>query len=254
MLKRDCSSTSNGASTSPTSIGSDSTKGSSERIPVNSFLSTDNAESSTDGPDESCGSEGHADTSSTNGSNGREGDGSSDSDASTHENARLLPGDSKVAIPESARSNRWVRSEGKGQQPPHGSASTPAKTRTFAGCARRPVRQQVMVPRKSVLRRCSASQPSEVSLSPFGRAVPPVPEDFLGRNVDAWSVLQHLSERRAVVVCGEAGTEHGIGKSALLDAVHRAFAFQMGGVCVAVPLRALSDVDVLSESDADRAF
>jgi len=73
-----------------------------------------------------------------------------------------------------------------------------------------------------------------------------VPEDFIGRTVDVWSVLQHLCDRRAVVVCGEPDADHGIGKSALLDAVHRAFALQMGGVCVAVHLGALSDPDIAS--------
>jgi len=111
----------------------------------------------------------------------------------------------------------------------------------------------VMVPRKFPPRRSTSSivlSPPEACLSPFGRAVPPVPEDFIGRAVDVWSVLQHLCERRAVVVCGELETDHGIGKSALLDAVHRAFALQMGGICVAVHLGALSDSDVASAASA----
>jgi len=45
------------------------------------------------------------------------------------------------------------------------------------------------------------------------------------------------------VVCGGDGEEHGIGKSAVLDAVHRIFALQMGGLCVAVPLNSLSDME-----------
>lgn len=45
------------------------------------------------------------------------------------------------------------------------------------------------------------------------------------------------------MVCGGPDEEHGIGKSAVLDAVHRIFALQMGGVCIAVPLNSLSDVE-----------
>jgi len=81
---------------------------------------------------------------------------------------------------------------------------------------------------------------NEAQHSPFGRSVPALPEDFLGRTLDVWSVLQHLSQRRAVVVCGAENEEFGIGKSAVMDAVHRSFALQMGGVCVAVQIRSLS--------------
>lgn len=88
--------------------------------------------------------------------------------------------------------------------------------------------------------------------SPFGRALPPVPEDFLGRARDVWAVLQHLSSRRAVVVCGDHQednrapcVQHGIGKSAVLDAVHRAFVLHMGGICVAVQMRALSEAEAV---------
>lgn len=45
------------------------------------------------------------------------------------------------------------------------------------------------------------------------------------------------------MVCGGLGEEHGIGKSALLDAIHRIFTLQMGGVCVAVSLKNLSDME-----------
>jgi len=83
--------------------------------------------------------------------------------------------------------------------------------------------------------------------APFGHKVPPMPEDFLGREVDVWSVLQHLSTRRAVVVCGRHEEQHGVGKSAVLDAVHRAFVFQTGGVCVAVHLRSLSDPEIAKD-------
>mmetsp|Transcript_37665 Transcript_37665/g.99626 ORF Transcript_37665/g.99626 Transcript_37665/m.99626 type:complete len:1146 (-) Transcript_37665:359-3796(-) len=88
--------------------------------------------------------------------------------------------------------------------------------------------------------------------SPFGRALPPMPEDFLGRARDVWAVLQHLHSRRAVVVCGDHKednrapcVQHGIGKSAVLDATHRAFVLHMGGVCVAVQMRALSEAEAV---------
>jgi len=72
--------------------------------------------------------------------------------------------------------------------------------------------------------------------------LPTLPEDFLGRALDVWSVLQHLmGTRRAVVVCGARDTTHGIGKSAVLDAVHRCYSLQVGGLVVAIRLAALSD-------------
>lgn len=75
-------------------------------------------------------------------------------------------------------------------------------------------------------------------LSPLQLPVPVLPEDYIGRQMDVWAVLQHLSNRRAVVVCGEGSSEPGIGKSVVLDAVHRAYALQVGAACVAVELRA----------------
>lgn len=93
------------------------------------------------------------------------------------------------------------------------------------------------------------SRPIEVLQSPFGRAMPSMPEDFHGRSREIWSVLQHLKQRRAVVVCGAHVegqlVEHGVGKSAVLDAVHRAFVLHMGGACVSVQLRALSEADAV---------
>lgn len=74
--------------------------------------------------------------------------------------------------------------------------------------------------------------------SPFECAVPLLPEDFSGRSLDVWKVQQLLSNRRAVVVCGAEGTNHGIGKSAVLDAVQRAGTFNLGATCVAADLRA----------------
>jgi len=88
--------------------------------------------------------------------------------------------------------------------------------------------------------------------SPFGRMLPPVPDDFLGRARDVWAVLQHLGTRRAVVVCGSHSKDHntpfvqpGVGKSAVLDAVHRAFVVHMGGICISVQMRALSEADAV---------
>lgn len=83
---------------------------------------------------------------------------------------------------------------------------------------------------------------ARVPHSLFGRMAPSVPEDFLGRSIDTWSILQHLSARRAVVVCGAVGQDHGVGKSVVLDAAHRAFLSQLGGICVKVHCASLSDV------------
>jgi len=96
-------------------------------------------------------------------------------------------------------------------------------------------------PPKLPSRRAASTSASMLLHSPFGRAVPAAPEDFLGRSKDVWSVLQHLSTRRAVVICAGAGEASGVGKSAVLGAVHRAFAMQMGGVCIATQFRALND-------------
>mmetsp|Transcript_81758 Transcript_81758/g.157920 ORF Transcript_81758/g.157920 Transcript_81758/m.157920 type:complete len:911 (-) Transcript_81758:48-2780(-) len=104
-------------------------------------------------------------------------------------------------------------------------------------------KQMRMLPRRPPALPVDGPAAALVLHTPFGRSVPCVPEDFLGRTVDSWSVLQHLNARRAVVVCGGDGEEHGIGKSAVLDAVHRIFALQMGGLCVAVPLNSLSDME-----------
>jgi len=79
--------------------------------------------------------------------------------------------------------------------------------------------------------------------SPFWRGAPLAPEDFLGRARDVWIVLQQLSARRAVVVCGDVNQRHGVGKSAVLDAVHRAFVLHMDGVCIAVHFKSLTSFD-----------
>jgi len=109
--------------------------------------------------------------------------------------------------------------------------SRPAISVGSGGSSRRPISLQVQ--------------------SPFGRVLPPVPDDFMGRSVDLWAILQHLSTRRAVVICGARDkkdnqlVQHGIGKTAVLDALHRTYALHVGGVCVAVPMRALSEVDTV---------
>eukprot|EP00811_Abedinium_folium_P024866 NODE_348_length_3137_cov_6.759468.p1 GENE.NODE_348_length_3137_cov_6.759468~~NODE_348_length_3137_cov_6.759468.p1 ORF type:complete len:873 (-),score=229.91 NODE_348_length_3137_cov_6.759468:332-2950(-) len=79
--------------------------------------------------------------------------------------------------------------------------------------------------------------------SPFGRPIPTPPEDLMNRGVDVWAVLQFFSSRRAVVVCGAEGTDHGVGKSVVLNGVHRAFGLQVGGTCISVHLRSLSQPD-----------
>jgi len=96
------------------------------------------------------------------------------------------------------------------------------------------------------LRRATSCRPPlgrvlpPIANSPLERHIPPPPDDFLGRSLDVWKVLQYLSNRRAVVVCGADGTDHGIGKSVVLDAVHRAYTHQVGGICVASKLCSLS--------------
>lgn len=96
-------------------------------------------------------------------------------------------------------------------------------------------------PRRST---STANLPEGPLCSPFAWSVPAMPEDFLGRAVDVWHVLRYLSTRRAVVVCGAEGQDHGVGKTAVLDAVHRSYVLQMGGVCIAVPMRSLSQYEI----------
>lgn len=73
--------------------------------------------------------------------------------------------------------------------------------------------------------------------TPFDRAVPPLPEDFIGRSKDSWTLQQYLVSRRVVVVCGGSSVGQGIGKSALMDSVQRALTLQLGATCVAVRLK-----------------
>eukprot|EP00930_Biecheleria_cincta_P066284 TRINITY_DN5236_c0_g1_i2.p1 TRINITY_DN5236_c0_g1~~TRINITY_DN5236_c0_g1_i2.p1 ORF type:complete len:1116 (-),score=168.42 TRINITY_DN5236_c0_g1_i2:70-3417(-) len=71
--------------------------------------------------------------------------------------------------------------------------------------------------------------------TPFHQ-LPELPEDFIGRHVDTWSILQHLAHRRVIVICnlhGEANLP-GVGKSALMDAVRRSAVLRTGSHCVAV--------------------
>jgi len=83
---------------------------------------------------------------------------------------------------------------------------------------------------------------SSVLHSPLQSSMPTMPEDFMGRAFDVWSILQHLSGcRRVVVVCGANGTLPGVGKSSVLDAVHRSYELQVGGTVLAVPVRAITD-------------
>lgn len=74
-------------------------------------------------------------------------------------------------------------------------------------------------------------------MTPFDRSTPPLPEDLVGRSIDVWTVQQHLIARRIVVVCGGDTAGKGIGKSTVMDAVHRALTLQLGATCVGVRLR-----------------
>lgn len=88
---------------------------------------------------------------------------------------------------------------------------------------------EVIFPRKQV----GVRKPLRISSLPFEQMLPELPEDFMGRTLDVWSILQHLSTRRLVAVCNQSPVA-GIGKSALLDAVHRAAALHMQMRCVGV--------------------
>mmetsp|Transcript_32717 Transcript_32717/g.76403 ORF Transcript_32717/g.76403 Transcript_32717/m.76403 type:complete len:850 (+) Transcript_32717:38-2587(+) len=80
----------------------------------------------------------------------------------------------------------------------------------------------------------AARKPQTRLLStPFEQFLPELPEDFTGRTLDVWSILQHLDKRRFVTVCNRHAVP-GIGKSAVLDAVHRASALHMQMRCVKV--------------------
>jgi len=82
--------------------------------------------------------------------------------------------------------------------------------------------------------RVAARKPQTRLLStPFEQFLPELPEDFTGRTLDVWSILQHLDKRRFVTVCNRHAVP-GIGKSAVLDAVHRASALHMQMRCVKV--------------------
>lgn len=51
--------------------------------------------------------------------------------------------------------------------------------------------------------------------------LPPIPEDFVGRTLDVWAVIQHLERRRLVVVSAEANSEHGIGLTSVCEVATR---------------------------------
>lgn len=89
----------------------------------------------------------------------------------------------------------------------------------------------VIFPRKMGLRK-----PLRISSLPFEQTLPELPEDFIGRTLDVWSIVQHLSVRRLVAVCNQNAQSPiaGLGKSALLDAVHRTAALHMQMRCVGV--------------------
>jgi hypothetical protein len=70
--------------------------------------------------------------------------------------------------------------------------------------------------------------------TPLNRAVPLLPDNFIGRTVDVWRVQQQLTYRRLVVVCGGANTGHGIGKTTVLDAVQRTLTMQLGVPCIGI--------------------
>mmetsp|Transcript_45432 Transcript_45432/g.106164 ORF Transcript_45432/g.106164 Transcript_45432/m.106164 type:complete len:881 (-) Transcript_45432:222-2864(-) len=87
-----------------------------------------------------------------------------------------------------------------------------------------------------VARMAARSKPlTRVLSTPFEQLLPELPEDFTGRTLDVWSVLQHLDKRRFVTVCNHRPVP-GVGKSTLLDAVHRASALHMQMRCVKVRL------------------
>jgi len=223
------------------SLGSSRTTRTNSLVISDALLRKHDTESSTEEPDADCSSGGPAETSSSEG--GRETTSSSDSEfssmgcqasANSSESALLLPSRRVRAVASRSHGGRSCRSAVVSQRHFSGSATSRADQTTS--------RNVKML--SSHTRRMHGSTVEVDSLqSPLTRAVPPVPEDFVGRALDVWAVLQHLSARRAVVICVGPNEEYGVGKSTVLDAVHRTFSLQMGGVCVAARLRALSEVE-----------
>lgn len=207
------------ATVSPSS--KDTPSGNSKISRSQPSASTTATGSSSDGPDDSCSSVAPSST-----DNERERL-SSDSDAVAASGSSRWHAARRAAFLQVDRSPVGVGERRR--------ARTASNSTSMCGPRRRPA-----FPQRAV------QTAAPVPWSPFDRAVPLLPEDFYGRTLDAWSVLQHVADRRAVVVCGASGESHGVGKSAVLDAVHRAFAFQMGGTCVSVHLGSLSEPSVVT--------
>jgi hypothetical protein len=102
---------------------------------------------------------------------------------------------------------------------------------------------------KSKIQRRTPTLPRWVT--PLNRPVPLAPEDFVGRAVDIWSVQQHLTSRRVVVVCGDAMVTPGIGKTSVVNAVHRALTLQLGAICVPVNFRGMGCEKCRDENESN---
>merc|ERR1719498_1311895 len=89
------------------------------------------------------------------------------------------------------------------------------KTRQGCGPQRRRKEQEFCSQIESDVQ---ASLRSLHNLSPLGQDIQPLPEDFVGRERDVWSVLQLLRHRKLVLVCGAPLQNAGIGKSTVLNA------------------------------------
>lgn len=100
--------------------------------------------------------------------------------------------------------------------------------------------------------RISPEQREQLAFEQNLQALAAPPEDFMGRTLDVWAVLQHLSRRRVTIICGESGTCHGIGKTAILEAVARSMLLQSQVRCVRADLRSLTDTRI-AESPASWA-
>lgn len=51
--------------------------------------------------------------------------------------------------------------------------------------------------------------------------LPPMPEDFVGRTLDVWAIIQHLERRRMVVVSADQESEHGLGLTSVCEVATR---------------------------------
>jgi|ERR1711974_53759 len=81
--------------------------------------------------------------------------------------------------------------------------------------------------------------------TPLGLSRPSEPDDFRIQREHVVGVMTlvdtHGYYRRIINVCGAPGTKRGVGKTTLLQEVHRRTELQEGGTCVAVQLE--SDVE-----------